>query len=218
MSFPPESVAETSFGLIILPPDKYPVLATESWCAGFCTINGQSVAMFRAGDFASAIKPTGVTLALSFCHMPSHAFLMLSVRAESPQLTASVRVKYSHVPPLARPVAEWMSGLSPYDRELIPAVLGSEAFRLTLAEDSESTTSVRKQDGSWREAAMPRVICEFHKPLTADLRNAFDERWRALLAHHANIPSYRRDFQAAVGEEVVRVLPTDRDPILQPAR
>jgi hypothetical protein len=214
MSFPPESAAETGFGLIMLPPDKYPVLSMQSWCAGFCTINGQSVAMFRAGDFASRIKPAGVTMAVSFCHMPSHGFLLLSVRAESPQLTASVRRKHSHVPPLARPVAEWMSALAPYDRELIPAVFRSETFRLTLAGDSGSTSSVMKPDGSWQEAAMPLALCEFHKRLTADLKKAFDERWRALLAYDATIPRYRRDFQTAVGKEVVAVLPLDKDPIL----
>jgi hypothetical protein len=214
MPFPPESVAETKFGLIILPPDKYPILAMQSWCAGLCTINDESVAMFRAGNFASAIKPAGVTMAISFCHMPSHAFLLLSIRAETPQITAAVLRKHRHVPPLTHPVAEWISGLSSYDRELIPAVFSTDTFRLTLAEDSGSTTRALQRDGSWQESAMPHVICEYHKPLSADLKQAFNERWRALLAYSDTIPSYRRNFQAAVGEEVVRVLPTDKDPIL----
>lgn len=36
MSLPPESVAETDFGLIILREEKYPILSLNpSWCAGF---------------------------------------------------------------------------------------------------------------------------------------------------------------------------------------
>lgn len=214
MSFPPESLAETSFGLIMLPADKYPILAMNSWCAGLCTINGQSVAMFRAGEFASAVKVAGVTVAVSFCHMPSHPILMLSVRTESAQLTAAVRRKYAHVPALTHPIAEWITGMSPYDRDLISSVFGSDRFRLVLAQDSSSRNSVFLPDGRRQDSAMPGAICEFHKDLGHDLKGALQDRWRALLAYDATIPRARRNFPRANGEELVRVLPTDKDPIL----
>lgn len=204
MSFPADSVADTKFGTIILPADKYPILAMNSWCAGFCSISQEKVAMLRAGDFAAQAKAAGVTVAVSFCHMPSFPILLLSIRVESPQLTASVRKKYPQVPSLSHPIAEWISGLSPYDRELIPAVLGSDCFRLALAEDSSSVNSVIPPDGRWQESAMPRVICEFHKNLTADMKKALDERWRALLAHDATIPGSRRNFPRGSGDELVR--------------
>lgn len=214
MSFPPDTVAETKFGLIILPADKYPILAMNSWCAGFCTINQQSVAMLRAGDFASAVKAAGVTLAISFCKMPSHSILIISIRVESQKLTGPVRKKYPQVPPLTHPVAEWISGLNPYDRELIPAVFGSDCFRLVLAEDSSSTNCVFLPNGERQESAMPGVVCEFHKHLSDDLKHALEERWKALLAHDAAIPKSRRDFQKAIGNEVLKLLPVDKDPIL----
>ncbi|MGB8259733.1 MAG: hypothetical protein WCE75_05265 [Terracidiphilus sp.] len=214
LAFPPQSVAESKFGILILPADKYPVLTQSSWCAGFATINSQSVGMFRAGEFAGGVKTAGLTLALSFCHMPSHAFLLASIRVESPQMTAAVRRRHPNAPPVTHPVAEWISGLSPFDREMVQAVFAQEIFRLVLADDSGGSSSAIQPDGSWLEGHLPRVVCEFHKPLSAELKKAFNERWRALVAHGDSIPSYRRNFQAAVGAEILRVLPTDKDPVL----
>lgn len=141
-SFPPDSVAETNFGLIIPPADRYPSLSMNPSCAGLCTINQQHVTMFRAGEFASKVKAAGVTLAIIFSHMPSSPVLLLSVRAGSPQLKAAVCPKYAQAFKLANPVAEWLLALSPYARELVPAVVGADAVRLTVAKDSSSTSLI----------------------------------------------------------------------------
>ena len=121
MSFPPDSVTETPFGTILLPADKYPILSINSWCTGFCGINQQNVAMFRAGEFAPAVKAAGVTLAISFCHMPSHPILLLLIRVESPGLTAAVRRKHPRAPALVHPIAEWITGSAPTTATSLPA-------------------------------------------------------------------------------------------------
>lgn len=214
MSFPPDSVTETRFGTIILQADNNPILSMNSWCAGFCSINQQKVAMFRAGDFSSAVKAAGVTFAMSFCRMPSHPVLLLSIRVEAPDLTAAVRRKYSQVPALTHPIAEWISGLNPYDRELISQVLASDCFRLVLAKDTGSTSCVYLPDGRRQESAMPGATCEFQKSIADNLKKVFEERWRALVAHDATVPRSRRNFQKAIGDELLKILPTNRDPIL----
>ena len=214
LSFAPDSATESPFGILILPADKYPVLTAASWTAGFATVNGQSVGMFRASDFAAQVKAAGVTMAISFCHMPSHAVLLVSIRVDSPQLCAAVRRKHPNVPALACPVAEWISGLSPFDREMVHAVFTSETFRLVLSDDSGGSSRAIQPDGRWRQGFVPRVVCEFRKPISDDLRKAFDERWQALLAYADKIPSYRRNFQAAIGSEITSVLPMDKDPVL----
>jgi hypothetical protein len=211
---PADSVTETAFSKIMLPADNYPILSMNSWCTGFCSINSQAVAMFRAGEFASAIKQAGVTMAVGFCRMPSHPLLLLSIRVESPNLTAAVRTKYGHVPPLTNPTAEWISGLSSHDRELVASVFGSDAFRLVLAEDSGSRNRVYLPDGRVQESAMPRALCEFRRKLDGGLRGALKQRWRELLAHDGTLPKSRRSFKNASGSELVKALPTDRDPIL----
>lgn len=211
---PADSVTETEFGTIMLPADNYPILSMNPWCAGFCSINAQPVAMFRAGEFASAIKQSGVTMAISFCRMPSHPLLLLSIRAESSSLTAAVRAKYGHVPPLTNPIAEWISGLSPHDRELVASVFGSDCFRLVLAEDSKSRNRVYLPDGRVQESAMPRALCEFRRKINGDLRGALEQRWRELLAHDTTISKSRRSFQTASGVELLKTLPTNKDPIL----
>lgn len=214
MSFPPESVTETPFGMIILPADKYPILSMNSWCTGFCGINRQNVVMFRAGEFAPAVKAAGVTLAISFCHMPAHSVLLLLVRVESPELTMHVRRRFPRAPELVHPIAEWITGLSAYDRELISGVFGSDSFRLVLADDTGGSNRVYLSDGGIRESPLSRAVCEFRKDLNGDLKEAMQSRWRALLAHDAAIPQRRRSFEQAIGAELLRVLPTHRDPIL----
>jgi hypothetical protein len=214
LSFAPDSATDSPFGILILPADKYPVLTAASWTAGFATINGESVGMFRASDFAPQVKAAGVTMAITFGHMPSHAVLLVSIRVDSPALCAAVRRKHPNVPAIACPVAEWISGLSAFDRELVSAVFASPTFRLVLSDDTGGSSRALQPNGTWREGFMPRVVCEFHKPIGADLKKAFDERWRALLAHADKIPSYKRNFQAAIGSEIVSVLPLDKDPVL----
>jgi hypothetical protein len=126
MSFSPYSVTETRFGTIILQADKNPILSMNSCCTGFCSNNQQKVAVFRAGDFSSAVKAAGVTFAVSFCRMPSHPVMLLSIGVEAPDLTAAVRKKYSQVPALTHPIAEWISGLDNH-RELASSNFRTDA-------------------------------------------------------------------------------------------
>jgi hypothetical protein len=214
LSLPPEQLTETPFSSIILPADKYPALVTSSWCAGFCRINGQYVAMLRAGGFAEAVKSAGVTMAISFCHMPSHAVVFVSVRIESPSLAAAVRARYSHVAPLSRPVAEWLSGLSPYDRELLPAVFATNPFRLVLADDGPNRSSILQPDGSFFETCLPQAVGEFTLQLDDKARQVLQEEWKALLQHHDSIPDYRRDFRKAANLELAQQFRIDEDTIL----
>jgi hypothetical protein len=159
-----------------------------------------------------------VTLAISFCRMPSHAILLLLIRAEVPALTAEVRRNYSHVPPLSRPIAEWISGLNDHDRGLIGAVFELDRFRLVLAEDGSGRSRIFGDDGRVHDGALPEGVCEFHHEMSADLKRALNDRWRVLLAHDASLPRSRKDFKRAIGMELTKVLPTERDPILPPGK
>lgn len=210
---PPASLVETEFGLLMLPADKFPILVMNSWCMGPCRINGQNVMVLRAGAFAAKVKTAGITLALSFCHMPSHAVLLADVRIEATDLTQAVRAQYKHVPPLAKPMAEWLSGLNPYDQELIPTVLQSSPLRVVITEDSSSRNSVYMPNGAVRESAMPAAVGEFQVQLDEQSRGILAKEWSDLVKFAASIPAHRRDFQKATNSELTRVLPVDKDPI-----
>ncbi|WP_183361332.1 DUF5684 domain-containing protein [Geomonas limicola] len=214
VSLPPASAVETEFSTIILPADKFPILAMHSWCSGFCKINGQHVMMLRVGDFAAAVKNAGITVGLSFCHMPTHPVFLVSVRIDSPDLTGAVRSKFPHVPALSKPIAEWVSGLNPYDRELIPSVLSANPFRVILAEDSPSKSVVYLPDGQTQESAMPDAVCEFSLVLEDGVIECLKQQWEELLRHDASIPGDKRDFNMAANFDLVRLMPLDRDPIM----
>lgn len=211
---PPECVVETDFQTIMLPAGNFPILAMNSWCAGFCRINSTHLAMLRTGHFGPDVREAGLTVALSFCHLPSHPLFLMSIRVEAPELVAAVRSEHPYVPPLDRPVAEWVCGLNPFDRRLAEAVFATEPFRVLVAQDSCNRSYVYMPDGSRREAAMPEGVCEFQVCLPAEAMQRLQHEWRELISYDALLPSSRRDFQAATGQEILRYLPLDKDPVL----
>ncbi len=214
LTFPAGTATGTEFSTLILPADKFPVLAMNSWCAGFCKINGKYVVIMRAGTFAEEVKGAGVTVAMSFCHMPSHPLFLVQVRVDAPGLGPKVRAKYpSTVPPLTFPIAEWVSSLNSYDRELVPSVLAAEPFQMVICEDSQNSNVVYMPNGRTQESFLPRAFCEFRSNMPPEARKVLHDEFKQLMRHDANIFGSRRNFNIAFSTEITKYMPLDKDPV-----
>lgn len=213
---PSGAASETPLSVIMLPAGAYPILATTSWCAAPCVVNGAPLVMLRAGSFGRALRRTGFTMAWSFCHLPSHAVLMLDIVLDAPSHTAAIRQAHRHVPAVRRPVAEWLSGLDGKDRQLVGSVLASRPLRVVLAEDSQNVSTVFGPDGTRRTSAMPEALGEAVLHLPEAAVAALQQEFEALVTYAGkSSPSHDR-FALATNFEVIRYLPLDQEPLLVP--
>jgi len=216
LSFPPSSVQVTQLSTVELPPEKFPVLAMGSWCVGFSCVNSEKFLMFKADGFIEEIKQYGITVALSFCKMPSQGLMKADIRVESEEIRPRVTMKYEHVPRLEKPVGQWVSGINSLDMELIPGVLSGKVFRVVLARNETfSRKSILLPDGGVMQTHMPVCEAELHFEMSDELRELLVKSWSDLVSYDDSIPSYQRNFQIALASELSQYFPADRDPILK---
>ncbi len=215
VSVPPSKTVASKFRIIRLEYDRFPMLASGTWCAGFFRLDGDPgpYLMLRVDDFIENVKEAPLAVALSFCKTSAGALFVISVRVDSEALGTALRDKFPKFPPLKYPVAEWIASLdAKYDVDLIDDALSRDRIHIVLAQNSGSSETVFSDSGQ-RKLRLPQAVCDIVVPFDPAIASCLRAEWNALLAQHNSIPNSNVSFSQAQ-RELARTLPFDKDPVL----
>jgi len=213
-SAPVSSIVETEFGLFILPFDKFPIISSEQWCSGFVRLGEKPVPfqMLRVGDFADQVKENNLTIAFSFCKLPTCGIFLMDTRVENDQFTNEIRRKYANVPPINKPIAEWIVNVhDDYSIQMLKDIIACEQYHIIVARNSSNVNNVFTSNGMIQTIA-PMAHHDRIITLDKELRDLLQKEFEDLISYHNSLPSYKVNFNQAM-EELGRVFPLDKDPI-----
>ncbi len=216
LSLPISNIVPTEFGTLFLMSDKFPLLASQPWCAGLFRLDGRPgpFLMARVVTFAAETKSIPITLAFTFCHMPSSGLFHMAVRFDSKPFGQTVRKKISILPPIEPAIVEWITSLdSEYDKKMIGDAVALPQVRLVICENSNSSSSIMGPSGNWIEMIPPRASHDVVAPLETSLADCLQAEWQALVRHHGLISPGKKNFTAAQ-RELGFAMPVQKDPVL----
>lgn len=218
LSAPVSCIKETDFGMIMLPYDKFPILASQPWCSGFIRMENKPVPylMIRVDEFDKEVEKTDLTIAFSFCQLPSGGIFLIDTRIESHAMGKSVRKKFPFLPPINKPVVEWLVSLDDkYSLQMMKEVFSSSELHIIIANSKGANTTIMDNNGSFIDCLGPCAhhdrLVNFDHKLNDLLRTELD----LLFDYHKSVPGSRRSFQQA-NQELGYLLPFDKDPIIAP--
>jgi len=216
LSAPVSSIKDAEFGTIMLPYDKFPIISSQPWCTGYIRMSGKPVPyqMIRVDEFDEEVKKSDITIALSFCKLSSGGIFLIDSRIENPSISDRVQKRFPYLPPISKPVAEWVVSIEDsYNLEMMQDVFSSSELKIIVANSEGANTSIMDNDGNFIDCLGP---CAHHDriiPLDQKVIDLLKKELKSLLDYHNSIPYSRRDFQQA-NQELGNLLPFDKDPII----
>lgn len=216
LALPISNIVPTEFGTLFLMSDKFPLLASQPWCAGLFRLDGRPgpFLMARVATFAAETKTIPITLAFTFCHLPSSGLFHMAVRFDSKPFGQTVRKEVSVLPPIEPAIAEWITSLdSEYDKKMIGDAVALPQVRLVICENSNNSSSVMGPSGNWIEMIPPQAAYDVVTSIETPLADCLKTEWQALVRHHGTISSGRKNFNNAQ-RELGDAMPVQEDPVL----
>jgi hypothetical protein len=218
LKIPKSSVVETEFGSIMLPYDNFPIISSNPWCSGLMRMGNHPVPyiLIRVGDFAEKVKSCDITIAFSFCKLPSSGMFLMDARIESEEFTTQVRKKYSVVPPLKKPLVEWIvSANDKFSMKMLDEIFSHEKLHIVIAGDSSNMQStVFMPDGSTLDTVAPSAHHDRIIFLDDSIRKLLRTEYNSLISYNSSIPVLKRDFNDAMFE-LGKIMPVDKDPVFE---
>lgn len=215
LSAPVALVRETEFSTIMLPYDRFPILASEPWCTGLIRMANKPVPyqMIRVDKFDDDVQKSDMTIAFSFCKMKSGGIFLIDARIDDESLARPVRERFSTAPPIDKPVAEWVVGVGDsYSVKMIEDVFAAPALNIIVANSKGTHTEIMVPNGNSINCAGPRAHHERSVPFENGLNECLKRELAQLVAHHNAVPSSRRNFEQA-NRELGEMMLVDKDPV-----
>jgi formylglycine-generating enzyme required for sulfatase activity len=212
-------IIETEFGMITLPYNLFPMLASQPWCSGFVPMSDKPIPylMVRVDEFDEEVKKSDLTIAFSFCKLSSGGIFLIDVRIENQSLGISVRKKFPYLPPISKPVVEWVVSMEDsYCLQMMKDVFSSSYMNIIVANSQGAHTTICDNMGIRKNCLGPCAHHDRIVTLDQKVNNLLTNELKLLLDYHNSIPSSCRSFQR-VNQELGNLLPLDKDPIMEPS-
>jgi len=209
------SVKKTEFGMIVFPANKFPILSSHPWCTGFVRMGGKPIPyqMLRVDEFDEEVKKSDLTIALAFCKLSSGSIFLIDTRIENESLINAVRRKFPEVPPISKPIAEWVVGIDDgYSLEMIQDVFSSSVINVIVANSNGAHTKNFDNYGNAIDSVGPAAHHERSISLDPEVTNLLKNELKSLVDYHNSLPNSSKNFRQA-GQELCTLMPIDKDPI-----
>jgi hypothetical protein len=215
LSVPISSIKKTEYGMIMLPYDKFPILSSQSWCTGFVRMTEKPIPyqMIRVDKFDEDVIKSDLTIAFSFCKLPSGGIFLTDTRIENESIGIPVRQKFPHLPYLQKPIVEWIVGIGDnYSMKMIQDVFSSSVLNIIIANSNGIESRIMDSNGSMIKCVGPCAHHERSVALNSEVSDLLKKELQSLLDYDKTVPNIRRNIRIA-NKELSQLLPLDKDPI-----